>query len=384
MAKRKTRIIRENRNKGGQNTAPVSVSHIDLDKVKARYAGRSLPEEDELFEEYDAENQQYEEGPAHRRVADSSIELNIFGEEEEYEEAPRERRGLMLAFLGALLVTALAGLYFLLIVDTIKVGGNNALEKGEVLTIAGLNPGEHLWFADVGGAKARLLADPMIKEATVKRIYPDTISIVITERRAAAAIVSGGTVAVIDAEGCVMEISAQVPENMVEVYGVSSSGFTAGQNLSKDSLFNADALLEILTALTNYDILGIIDYIDMSQPLRIEMNTVYGIHVNVGQAEGISEKLSALPLVISKVMSMGYEGGTIDLAVLGDPVYAPPAAETEPDTAEQPDQIENTGDMPQEQSPENTDAPQASPAPETMATPQPAAGGNTGQNGFSG
>ena len=385
MAKRKTRIVRESRNKGGQDTAPVSVSHIDLDKVKARYAGRSLPEDDELFEEYDGEKQYAEEGQAHRRVADSDIELNIFGEEEEREEEiPRERRGLMLAFFCALLVTALAGLYFLLIVDTIKVGGNNTLEKGEVLTIAGLNPGGHLWLTDVGGAKARLLADPMIKEATVKRIYPDTISIVITERRAAAAILSGGTVAIIDAEGCVMEISAQVPENMVEVYGVSSSGFTAGQNLSKDSLFNADALLEILTALTNYDILGIIDYIDMSQPLRIEMSTVYGIHVNVGQAEGIGQKLSALPAVISKVMEMGYQGGTIDLAVLGDPVYAPPAAETDPDITEQPDQPENTGDMPQEQLPENTAAPQASPAPETAATPQPAAGGNTGQNGFSG
>lgn len=384
MAKRKTRIVREGRNKGGQDTAPVSVSHIDLDKVKARYAGRSLPEDDELFEEYNGDNQYDESGQAHRRVADSDIELNIFGEEEEYKETHRERRGLTLAFLGAMLITALVGLYFLLIVDTIKVGGNNTLEKGEVLTIAGLNPGEHLWFADVGGAKARLLADPMIKEATVKRIYPDTISIVITERRAAAAILSGGTVAIIDAEGCVMEISAQVPEHMVEVYGVSSSGFTAGQNLSKDSLFNADALLEILTALTNYDILGIIDYIDMSQPLRIEMSTVYGIHVNVGQAEGIAEKLSTLPAVLSKVMEMGYQGGTIDLAVLGDPVYAPPAAEADTETADQPDQPENTGDMPQEQAPGNTAEPQASPAPETTQAPQPAAGGNTGQNGFSG
>ena len=381
MAKRKTRIVRESRNKGGQDTAPVSVSHIDLEQVKARYAGKALPEDDEYFEEYDGENEYAEEGQAHHRVADSDRELNIFGEEE-YDEEPRENRGLTLAFFAALLVTALVGLYFLLIVDTIKVGGNNTLEKGEVLTIAGLNPGEHLWLADIGGARARLLKDPMIKDATVKRIYPDTISIVITERKAAAAIVSGGTVAVIDADGCVMEISAQVPENMVEIYGVSSAGFTAGQDLSKDSMFNADAMLEILTALSNYDILGIIDYIDMSQPLRIEMNTVYGIHVNVGQAENISEKLSNLSKVISKVMTMGYQGGTIDLAVLGDPVYAPPAAEPV-DTAE-PDSPENTQDMPQEQSPEDTSAPQPAATPVPSASPQTTAGGDTGQHGFSG
>lgn len=382
MAKRKTRIVRESRNKGGHDTAPVSVSHIDLDRVKARYAGKALPDDDEFFEEYDDREEFTEGGHASRRVADSDRELNIFGEEDDYEEeAPRERRGLILAFLGAMLVTALIGLYFLLIVDTIKVGGNNTLEKGEVLTIAGLNPGEHLWFADVGGAKARLLADPMIKDATVKRIYPDTISIVITERRPAAAVLSGGTVAIIDAEGCVIEISAQVPENMVEVYGVSSSGFTAGQDLSKDSSFNADALLEILTALSDQDILGIIDYIDMSQPLRIEMSTVYGMHVNVGQAENISEKLSNLPAVISKVMEMGYQGGTVDLAVLGDPVYTPQAAETEPEETAQP---ETTDDLSGGQAPEDTYEPEAVSTPVPVATPQPAAGGNAGQNGFSG
>ncbi len=384
MAKRKTRIVRESRNKGGQDTAPVSVSHIDLDRVKARYAGKAIPEDDEFFEEYDGSAEYTEDGQAHSRVSDSERELNIFGEDEYDEEPHREHRGLTLAFFGALLITALVGLYFLLIVDTIKVGGNNTLEKGEVLTIAGLNPGEHLWFADIGGAKARLLKDPMIKDATVKRIYPDTISIVITERQAAAAIVSGGTVAVIDAEGCVMEISAQVPQNMVEVYGVSSAGFTAGQDLGKDSLFNAEALLDILTALTNYDILGIIDYIDMSQPLRIEMSTVYGIHVNVGQAENISEKFSNLSAVIAKVLELGYQGGTIDLAVLGDPVYAPPIPEAQPEDTIEPADPENTGDVPQEQLPENTAAPQTSTSSEPTATPQPAAGGNTGQNGFSG
>lgn len=382
MAKRKTRIVRESRNKGGQDTAPVSVSHIDLDRVKARYAGKAIPDDDEFFEEYDGSDEFAEDGHASRRVADSDRELNIFGEDEDYEEeAPREHRGLTLAFFAALLITSLVGLYFLLIVDTIKVGGNNTLEKGEVLTIAGLNPGEHLWFADIGGAKARLLADPMIKDATIKRIYPDTISIVITERRPAAAILSGGTVAVIDAEGCVIEISAQVPENMVEVYGVSSSGFTAGQDLSKDSRFNADALLEMINALSNQNILGIIEYIDMSQPLRIEMSTVYGIHVNVGQSENITQKLSNLPAVISKVMEMGYEGGTVDLAVLGDPVYTPQTIETEPEETAGP---EFTEDPENGQAPEDASEPETVSTPIPAATPQPAAGGNAGQNGFSG
>lgn len=377
MDKRKTRIVREKQDKGGQRTAPVAVSHIDLERIKARYAGRTVG--DEPFDEYDEEELTDEQ--AARRVADSDRELNIFGEDDTNESAPRERRGLVLAFLATLLVTAIAGLYFLLIVDTIRVSGNDTLEKGEVLTIAGLNPGEHLWLADVGGAKARLLANPMIKEAVIKRIYPNTISIEITERRAAAAILSGGTAAIIDADGFVMEIVSQVPEGMLEVYGVSSSGFTAGQDLSQDNGFSSGVLLEILAILSEQGILDIIDYIDMSQPLRIEMNTVYGIHVNVGQTDELREKLSNLPAVLNKVMGMGYEGGAIDLAVLGDPVYAPPSEETEPEETPMP---ETEGNDKAQVAPDAGTSPQPSAEPTPGATPGSVAGGNTGKDGFSG
>ncbi len=380
MDRRKTRIVREKRNGGGRDAAPASVSHIDLERIKERYGGRGLTEE-ELPEEY--EDEEYpEDGRARSRVADSSRELNIFGEDapELEERAPRGRKWLMLGFLGALLITAIVGLYLLLMVDSIKVSGNETLEKGQVLTIAGLNPGEHLWLADVGGARARLLAHPMIKDAAVKRIYPDTISITITERKAAAAILSGGTAAIIDADGYVMEIASQVPEGMVEVYGVSSSGFTAGQNLAGDTGFTSGALLEILATLSDKGILDIIDYIDMSQPLRIEMNTVYGVHVNLGQADNVGEKLANLPAVLSKVMEMGYEGGTIDLAVLGDPVYAPPAAEAAPEETPQPEADPDTA----QPSPEPGASPQPSASPAPAASPQPAAGGNAGQSGFSG
>lgn len=378
MDKRKTRIVREKQNQGGQRTAPVAVSHIDLERIKARYAGRTV--DDEPFDEYDEE--ELPDGQAYRRVADSDRELNIFGEDDDTQErAPRERRGLVLVFLATLLITAIAGLYFLLIVDTIRVSGNETLEKGEVLTIAGLNPGDHLWLADVGDAKARLLAHPMIKEAVIKRVYPDTISIEITERSAAAAILSGGTAVIIDADGFVMEIASQVPEGMLEVYGVSSSGFAAGQDLSQDSGFSSGVLLEILAILSEQGILDIIDYIDMSQPLRIEMNTVYGIHVNVGQTDELREKLSNLPAVLSKVMEMGYEGGTIDLAVLGDPVYAPPSEETEPEETPVP---ETEGNDPAQDNPADDTTPQPSVEPTPGATPGSVTGGNTGKDGFSG
>ena len=54
----------------------------------------------------------------------------------------------------------------------------------------------------------------------------------------------------------------------------------------------------------------------MSQPLKIGMTTTYGYTVNIGQPENLTGKLENLPPVLSKVLSMGLEGGTIDLGVL--------------------------------------------------------------------
>ena len=97
-----------------------------------------------------------------------------------------------------------------------------------------------------------------------------------------------------------------------------------GQKIGDYAEFNSETLLEIIAVLSNQGMLDIIESIDMSQPLKIGMTTTYGYTVNIGQPENLTGKLENLPPVLSKVLSMGLEGGTIDLGVLGDPVYSPP------------------------------------------------------------
>ena len=139
-----------------------------------------------------------------------------------------------------------------------------------------------------------------------------------------AAIVGVGSYAIIDLEGSVMEITPENEDGLITVYGVSSGGYAVGQRIGDYAQLNSKTLLEIITVLSNNKMLGIIESIDMSQPLKIGMTTTYGYAVNIGQPENLTEKLENLPPVLNKVISMGLEGGTIDLGVLGDPAYSPP------------------------------------------------------------
>jgi len=341
--KSKTRIVSSKRDAGSRVRPAPSYSRIDMEQIKKRYGGKALTPQEEV--ESGTEETQF-------TVKGSRRELNVFGEDDKRAQQRKRRMYAKLAaiFTTVLLISVAVTLYFLLIIDEIRVEGNETLEKADVLTASKINIGDHMLFIDVAEAQNNLMSTSAIRKATVKRSYPDTLIITIEERKPVAAIVGSGSYAIIDIEGYVMDITGAPQDKLVSVYGLSSSGFAVNEKLGDYSAFNSEILLEILTALSTQNILGIIDSIDMSQPLKIGMMTSYGYSVNIGQPENITDKLSNLSVVLKKVQEMGYVSGTIDLGVLGAPVYSPPKvyeSEAEEDGATAEEAPESGGTTPE-------------------------------------
>jgi len=67
-------------------------------------------------------------------------------------------------------------------IDRITISGLNGLSEIEVLVAAGIDPKISLAFFDADEARKRLEATPMIREASVRKLYPGEISISLTER----------------------------------------------------------------------------------------------------------------------------------------------------------------------------------------------------------
>ena len=67
-------------------------------------------------------------------------------------------------------------------VDVVTVSGATHMSESRILTIAGISPKSSLPFFDAAAARARLEADPLVKRASVRKLYPNRIVIEIVER----------------------------------------------------------------------------------------------------------------------------------------------------------------------------------------------------------
>jgi len=76
-------------------------------------------------------------------------------------------------------------------VREIAVSGNVRRTPDDVATQAGIAKGQNVFSLDLDRARARLLADPWIREASITRRLPGTITVQVTERDAAAIVALG-------------------------------------------------------------------------------------------------------------------------------------------------------------------------------------------------
>jgi cell division protein FtsQ len=92
-------------------------------------------------------------------------------------------------------------------IATVSVSGEKHLSRNEILAAAGVTAHSSLFFFDVADARARLLTNPWVAEATVQKLLPNRLVIAITERAAFALWQKAGRVGVIAEDGTVLEPS---------------------------------------------------------------------------------------------------------------------------------------------------------------------------------
>jgi len=90
-------------------------------------------------------------------------------------------------------------------IDTVTVSGASHMTEARLLTIAGVSDRDSLPFFDVAAAKARLERDPLVRQASVRKLYPNQIVIDIVERTPYALWQKDGVVKAIGADGAAVD-----------------------------------------------------------------------------------------------------------------------------------------------------------------------------------
>jgi cell division protein FtsQ len=86
-------------------------------------------------------------------------------------------------------------------VSTVTVSGVTHLDEQRILDLAGVSSNSSAPFFDVERAKAQLEADPLVKQASVRKLYPNQVVIEIVERTPYAVWQRDGDVSAIAADG---------------------------------------------------------------------------------------------------------------------------------------------------------------------------------------
>jgi len=93
-------------------------------------------------------------------------------------------------------------------ISEVALAGEHEVDRGEILSLAGITDRSSLLFLDAARARTRLLTNPWIAEAAVLKLYPDRLRIEIKERQPFALWQKDGRVALIAADGTVLEPAA--------------------------------------------------------------------------------------------------------------------------------------------------------------------------------
>lgn len=90
-------------------------------------------------------------------------------------------------------------------IDRITISGIAELDEHEVLAAAGITPRGSLVFLDVNEARKGLEANPLVREASVRKLYPGEVTISLTEREPAAIWQLNGELFLVSADGTVID-----------------------------------------------------------------------------------------------------------------------------------------------------------------------------------
>jgi cell division protein FtsQ len=245
--------------------------------------------------------------PSVREIDESAVVLDVRMRRRRLavENDARDRRYRRIAWglvpVALLVMAAVVAYLPMLDVDRVLVEGATRTPPATVQWASRVHLGDALLATDAVGAERRIEALPWIKDATVKREWPGTVRITVTERTPIAVLVNdeGRMPGVVDASGRIIDVGGLVTPGLVELTGMDPR-LAEGARIparGREALKLAVALTERLPG----QALGV--------NVDLEVSLAVGGIARFGSIEQLDAKLVALETILTDV-------DTSDMAVL--------------------------------------------------------------------
>lgn len=230
----------------------------------------------------------------------------------------RARFGFLYKLLAviAMLAAVVMGATVFFRVEEMVVMGNQRYTAAQIIDATGVVQGDNLFgmnkFETARQIRRQL---PYVEGVNIRRGWPDTLIITVTECEAAAQVTGEKGQWLISRSGKVLELARGITQNVIAVEGLNAVQPEAGLPLvvREEQQIRGDALLSLLNALEQCGMLKKVTYIDMTSPSRILMDFDVRFTVKLPVNGDFNYLLGAMGQAVDTLED--YETGALDLTV---------------------------------------------------------------------
>lgn len=281
-----------------------------------------------------------------------------------YEDIGQDRPSFLsgkaaLAILITVLV--LAALVFCVIkfirVDHVYVEGNSVIPDEEILALAQVKEGQHIFTVNEKDISLSLSADPYLSLEKIDFSFPDTITIIVDERKPVVLIPCADGYVLSDAKGMALDLCKDPAffSEYAVVSGLHADEYKLGYELRTDDSYKHLLLKDLIAELEKAELLGSIREFHLEDANDLILVNDTGMEFWLGQGDRFDEKLLWIRAVLPDLLKEGITDGVIDVAAHDSATYRPLKSPLD----------ENTGD-------DNTDDPDgATSTPDGNSGPSP-------------
>ncbi|HXF73877.1 MAG TPA: FtsQ-type POTRA domain-containing protein [Actinomycetota bacterium] len=217
--------------------------------------------------------------------------------------------------LATLAATGLVvGRSSLFAVDRIRVVGEHHVGAAAIVRRSGIGPGTNLLLLDPAAVERRIETDPWIRDATVTRSLPSTVTIRVAERTPVAVVEEGGRAVLVATDGTLLgpaPLDARLP-----VLAAEADALGGGAQVPPTS-----APARALAALPPM-VRGRVREVTVSPGGGLQLHLAAGTRVLFGTGEQAAEKGRVLRAILRWAASEGLTLARIDVRAPAAPSAA--------------------------------------------------------------
>ncbi|MDR0929327.1 MAG: FtsQ-type POTRA domain-containing protein [Oscillospiraceae bacterium] len=236
-----------------------------------------------------------------------------------------------LALVGLMAIVIITGVVLnnnRWVVRTIEVQGRRLYTEQQVIDIAGIRRGDAMLSLKPDEIAKRVNADRYLEYVAVVRQWPDHVLLEVIEHSPAALLYRQGMMVMIDANGFVLEQTAQMSVSLAIplIVGLDVTAVPMGQLLRVETPARLETALAVLEALQAQGLSMQIEELNVSALDNLYLVMANGLQVMLGNDQNIQDKLLALSASLPQLHAMGQVlvGAVLDVSAGDRADYRPP------------------------------------------------------------